>query len=181
VLNIAVCAERTVVFWTVYSVLNFTVCVKRHNFFPTDEICPEFCSFSLLFLRHLMLRLVDWQGRHSRSPHHSGMGRSPLLQIQGPAQVDVWQLRLCCNLSCVVLVWNVCYKWVYDLSCLPTQQKTLTWYARFKYICLYVLVMFRHVDWFAFYLMDNIRVLGKHITTFSVRVLAEAQYRQSTM
>jgi hypothetical protein len=33
----------------------------------------------------------------------------------------------------------------------------------------------------AFYPMDNIPVFGKLITTFPVRVLAEAGYRQSSM
>ena len=41
--------------------------------------------------------------------------------------------------------------------------------------------MFRHVDWLALYPMDNIPVLGKLITTFPVRALEEAEYRQSSM
>jgi hypothetical protein len=41
--------------------------------------------------------------------------------------------------------------------------------------------MFTHVDRFALYPMDNILILGKLITTFPVRVLAEAKYRQSYM
>jgi hypothetical protein len=68
-----------------------------------------------------------------------------------------------------------------DVSWVPTKHKTLTWYARFKYISFYVLVMFRHVDWLALYSTDNISVLGKFIATSPVRVLAEAEYRQSSM
>jgi len=41
--------------------------------------------------------------------------------------------------------------------------------------------MFAHEDRFALYPMDNIPILGKLITTFPVRVLAEAEYRQSNI
>ena len=41
--------------------------------------------------------------------------------------------------------------------------------------------MFRHVDWFALYRMDNIPALGKLTTTFPICALAEVECRQSSM
>jgi len=41
--------------------------------------------------------------------------------------------------TCRVWFWfGMCVMNDYNVSCVPTQHKTLTWYARFKYICLYV-------------------------------------------
>jgi len=176
-LNNIVCAQHCSLCRTYRCVLNSIICAERHSFFSTDEICPEFCSFSLLFLRHLMLRLVE-----AREAQLYGVGH-PITQVWGAVpcyKFKVLRRRMCGNwdfvTTCRVWFWfGMCVMNDYDASWVPTQHKTLTWYARFKYVCLHVLVMVRHVDWFALYPMDNIRVLGKLITTFPVGVLAEAE------
>jgi hypothetical protein len=123
VLNITVCAERTIVFWTLYPMLNIililfaehcSLCWKS-QFVPTDEIRPEFCSFHLYFCDFQCWDRSSSEGGtavRGRSPYYSGTGRSFLLQTQGRAKADGWQLIFCYKLSYVVFIWIVCYEWL---------------------------------------------------------------------
>ena len=106
----------------------------------------------------------------------------------GPcSKPTVVRRRMCGNWDFVTtavvlgLLSGMCVMNDYNVSWVPKQRKTLTWYARVKYICLHVLVIFRHVGWFALYPVDNTPLVGKLITAFPVFVLAEAENHQSSM
>jgi hypothetical protein len=94
-----------------------------------DEIFPEFCSFSLLFLQHLMLRLVERQGGHgcmgSVTPSFRNGAQSPVANPRssegGCAATETLLHPVLYGFGLECGVMNG-----YDVSWVPTRHKTLT-------------------------------------------------------
>jgi hypothetical protein len=120
--KVPLCSVHYTLCWTLQFVPNVPLCSVHYTLCWTLQFVPNVWNLSRIFQFFIFI-YVTFNGATGRVAMEAQLygvghriakewGAGPCLQTQGRATSDVWQLRFCNSLSCVVFIWNVSYEWL---------------------------------------------------------------------